>query len=71
MHDIKRVDYLVIDAEGHEPLIIQGMKLENEENRRKFSAFQIELGLVYISSHSHILIPSYSHTLTLSHSHTT
>ena len=62
MHDIKRVDYLVIDAEGHEPLIIQGMKLENEENRRKFSAFQIELGLV--------LIPSFPHTLILSHSHT-
>ena len=43
-----RVDYLVIDAEGHEPLIIQGMHLEQEQNRRKFSAFQIELGSVEI-----------------------
>jgi FkbM family methyltransferase len=36
--------YTSIDTEGHEPLVIKGMHLENECNRMIFSAFQYEIG---------------------------
>ena len=42
--DLERVDLLTIDAEGHESSIIAGMALHEEASRRRFAAFQFELG---------------------------
>jgi FkbM family methyltransferase len=36
--------YTSIDTEGHEPLVIRGMQLENDCNRMIFNAFQYEVG---------------------------
>jgi len=41
---IIKVDYLLVDAEGYETPIIQGMQLHVEEHRKKFGVFQYELG---------------------------
>jgi hypothetical protein len=44
-HNVSRADYTVIDAEGHDSLVIQGMRLHVPAHRRRFSAFQYELGI--------------------------
>ncbi len=41
---IKAITFMVIDTEGREPLIIKGMHLEEEENRKMFPMFAYELG---------------------------
>lgn len=43
-NSIEKVLYVLIDTEGHEPKVIRGMRLEEEENRKKFPLFQYELG---------------------------
>ena len=43
-NSIQEVLYVLIDTEGHEAKVIRGMHLEKEENRKKFSMFQYELG---------------------------
>ena len=48
---LSRVDYMVIDAEGHESHIIQGMQLHDDRNKMKFGAFQYELGMLSNCSH--------------------
>ena len=48
--DLDRIDLLTIDAEGHEAAIIEGMALSDEANRRRFSAFQFELGGTWLDS---------------------
>ena len=45
---LERIDYTVIDAEGHESHIIQGMQLHDDRNKMKFGTFQYELGTVSI-----------------------
>jgi FkbM family methyltransferase len=42
---VSKVDFMVIDVEGIDSLVIQGMNLEDPLNRFKFSAFQYELGV--------------------------
>ena len=39
-----RVDLLTIDTEGHEASVIAGMQLDDEANRKRFGAFQFEIG---------------------------
>ena len=36
--------YVVIDVEGHEPLVIRGMNLSDVAEQRRFPAFQFEVG---------------------------
>jgi len=43
-NNIRRVSYTTVDVEGHEAKVIQGMHLASVENRRRFPAFQFELG---------------------------
>lgn len=43
-NNVESVVYLSLDLEGHEPLVIEGMGLEREANRRRFATFQYELG---------------------------
>lgn len=43
LQPLKRAPQLVfsvIDVEGQEPLVLRGMRLDKEENRRRFAAFQ-------------------------------
>ena len=40
----KQVSYTQIDTEGHEPLIIKGMALEQEAHQILFPVFQFEVG---------------------------
>eukprot|EP00392_Amoebophrya_sp_AT5.2_P007918 g7937.t1 len=44
MNKARAIDYVVIDVEGFEPKVLRGMQLEDEENRRRFPLFQLELG---------------------------
>ena len=46
---IKRVAYALIDTEGHEVSVVQGMRLER--NRHVFPVFQYELGGAWLSKH--------------------
>lgn len=39
---VAQANYVVIDTEGHEAPIIQGMGLGQEANRARFPAFQFE-----------------------------
>jgi FkbM family methyltransferase len=43
-HRIERALVVVIDTEGYEPIVIKGMHLEKDENRRLFSFIHFELG---------------------------
>ena len=43
-HRIEKALLLIIDTEGHEPLVIKGMHLENDVNRKRFSFLHYELG---------------------------
>lgn len=36
--------YTIIDTEGHEPKVVQGMNLDQVESQKQFSLFQYELG---------------------------
>ena len=52
--------YLAIDAEGHEARIIEGMGLEDERNRRRFAAFQFEVGGTWAERDPRRAVPSWS-----------
>jgi hypothetical protein len=41
---INQATYAIIDTEGLEPLIIKGMGLQDEKNRKMFPMFQWEVG---------------------------
>jgi hypothetical protein len=63
VHDtlhLSRVLYVAIDAEGHEAHILEGMQLELVSNRRKFSAFQFELGGTWAQDDPRKAQPSWS-----------
>ncbi len=42
--EMPKLIYSVIDTEGHEPMVMMGMGLQHEKNRKRFSAFQLEFG---------------------------
>ena len=52
--------YVAIDAEGHEARIIEGMGLEDERNRRRFAAFQFEVGGTWAERDPRRAAPSWS-----------
>jgi FkbM family methyltransferase len=47
---LEKVHYLTIDVEGHETMVLQGMRLDKLENRKLFSLFQMELGGTWVVS---------------------
>ena len=57
---IRRALYVAIDAEGHEAPIIEGMQLDQVDNRRRFSAFQFELGGTWAARDPRKAQPSWS-----------
>jgi hypothetical protein len=62
---VHRVTYVSIDAEGHEAQIIEGMALEDVSNRRRFAAFQFELGGTWAERNPRKAHPSWSQALSL------